>query len=548
MLPLPADAVGNPSSAHARGRARARRCRGGARATVAGAARRAAGRGRLHQRRAPRRNNLALRGVAAARRPARIGRGDADRARVGAGAARTRCERRGARVTLAAGRWRRAGRAATRRGRGAAARARRSSRVGLANGEIGTVAADRRDRAPCCRGARRAPARRRGAGAWAACRSTSARGVDLCSLSATSSAARRASARCVVRRGAGAARRCSPAARRSAACAPGTENVAGIVGFGAAARAAAGAAPSVAAALRERLWRGLGRRCGGVRAPQPGATDVPAEHAERRLRRAARRGAGRGARSRRASRCRSARPAPPARPSRRTCCAPSAATTTAARGGRALQPRPGDHGGGDRRGVGVVPRVVARMRAVAAGGARSRRWRAARARRRRHERRRRQLGRGGAAGRGGLRRDRRLAAPVGDEAPSDSGCCSLDDFLDARRVAEQLGIPYYVMDFRDDVPPRRRRRRSSPSTCAGRTPNPCARCNQHVKFGLLLASAPASSAPSGSPPATTRVVRDAPTADARCCAASTRDKDQSYFLFAHRPRGAARGRCFRSAT
>src|SRR5262249_14510424 len=30
----------------------------------------------------------------------------------------------------------------------------------------------------------------------------------------------------------------------------------------------------------------------------------------------------------------------------------------------------------------------------------------------------------------------------------ESGCCSLDDFLDARRVADQLGIPFYVMDFR----------------------------------------------------------------------------------------------------
>lgn len=64
---------------------------------------------------------------------------------------------------------------------------------------------------------------------------------------------------------------------------------------------------------------------------------------------------------------------------------------------------------------------------------------------------------------------------------SDSGCCSLDDFLDARLVAEQLGIPFYVMDFSqaferavvDDFVAEYRR---------GRTPNPCARCNQYVKF------------------------------------------------------------------
>jgi hypothetical protein len=37
----------------------------------------------------------------------------------------------------------------------------------------------------------------------------------------------------------------------------------------------------------------------------------------------------------------------------------------------------------------------------------------------------------------------------GNAGATESGCCSLDDFLDARRVAEQLGIPFYVMDFRD---------------------------------------------------------------------------------------------------
>src|SRR5690606_21170531 len=66
----------------------------------------------------------------------------------------------------------------------------------------------------------------------------------------------------------------------------------------------------------------------------------------------------------------------------------------------------------------------------------------------------------------------------------DSGCCSLDDFLDARLVAAQLGIPFYVMDFRaefaravvDDFVSEYRR---------GRTPNPCARCNQFVKFAAF---------------------------------------------------------------
>jgi len=72
-------------------------------------------------------------------------------------------------------------------------------------------------------------------------------------------------------------------------------------------------------------------------------------------------------------------------------------------------------------------------------------------------------------------------APANAAGQVESGCCSLDDFLDARLVAEKLEIPFYVMDFRDEfraavvanfVDEYRR----------GRTPNPCVRCNHTVKF------------------------------------------------------------------
>lgn len=65
------------------------------------------------------------------------------------------------------------------------------------------------------------------------------------------------------------------------------------------------------------------------------------------------------------------------------------------------------------------------------------------------------------------------------------GCCTLDDARDARRVADALGIPFYVWDlsdrFREDViddfVDEYRR---------GRTPNPCIRCNERIKFAAVL--------------------------------------------------------------
>src|ERR687883_637322 len=65
------------------------------------------------------------------------------------------------------------------------------------------------------------------------------------------------------------------------------------------------------------------------------------------------------------------------------------------------------------------------------------------------------------------------------------GCCTIEDARDARRAADVLGIPFYVWDlaerFREDVVDDFAR-----EYAAGRTPNPCLRCNERIKFAAVL--------------------------------------------------------------
>jgi tRNA-specific 2-thiouridylase len=65
------------------------------------------------------------------------------------------------------------------------------------------------------------------------------------------------------------------------------------------------------------------------------------------------------------------------------------------------------------------------------------------------------------------------------------GCCSVEDAHDARRVADEIGIPFYVWDlaerFTEDVV-----EDFVAEYAAGRTPNPCLRCNEKIKFAAVL--------------------------------------------------------------
>lgn len=111
---------------------------------------------------------------------------------------------------------------------------------------------------------------------------------------------------------------------------------------------------------------------------------------------------------------------------------------------------------------------------------------------------------------------------------SDSGCCSVSDVDDARRVADQLGLDHHVFNFGHDfdahvVAP------YVADHAAGRTPNPCVECNRHLKFDRLLARADALGFDAV---ATGHHARVGCRADGTLCVARGADaaKDQSYVL------------------
>jgi tRNA-uridine 2-sulfurtransferase len=109
-------------------------------------------------------------------------------------------------------------------------------------------------------------------------------------------------------------------------------------------------------------------------------------------------------------------------------------------------------------------------------------------------------------------------------------CCSIDDVYDARFVAQQLGIPYYVINFED----RFEEQVVKPfigEYLAGRTPIPCTLCNNFIKFDQFLEMASGVGADRIATGHYARLGYDPETGRYQLRTSVDRTKDQTYFLF-----------------
>jgi tRNA-specific 2-thiouridylase len=125
------------------------------------------------------------------------------------------------------------------------------------------------------------------------------------------------------------------------------------------------------------------------------------------------------------------------------------------------------------------------------------------------------------------------------DGPAPHRCCSLDDVYDARRVAQHLEFPFYVVNFEKQFEESVIRPFVN-EYLEGRTPIPCSSCNSHVKFDELLRTARQIGADRLATGHYARIVHNADTNRWELWKARDASKDQSYFLFGLRQEQLAR--------
>ena len=117
-----------------------------------------------------------------------------------------------------------------------------------------------------------------------------------------------------------------------------------------------------------------------------------------------------------------------------------------------------------------------------------------------------------------------------DLIENDGGCCSLEAVEDARAVADKIGIPFYVLNFKD-VFKEKVIDYFIDEYLQGRTPNPCIACNKHIKFDDLYRRAMALGCDYVATGHYAKIEKDEETGRHLLVKSVTDKKDQTYALY-----------------